>query len=73
MVKKEVEMEEQCGKPATNLIKYGDGIKMYLCTGHFSSRDIQRMVTRKLVEREYLNESTERCQAEVKRKELDLK
>lgn len=64
-------VEERCGKVAKNRVTYGDGKVIYLCTKHFSNNDIQHQVTRKLIKREYLEESTERCQAEVVRRKVD--
>lgn len=61
--------EKRCGKVATHRVVYGDGESILLCRVHYTNRDIQYMVTRKLVEQEYLENKDEKCQMIVKKRE----
>jgi len=63
----EVMGKKLCGKVAKNRVEYGDGRVIWLCVRHFSKGDIQSLVSRKLVKRNYVEESGARCEAEVGR------
>lgn len=58
---------ERCGEVAKYRIEYGDGKVFYLCTRHFSNDDIQYLMTRKWVGINRLEDSEEKCQADVRK------
>ncbi len=63
-------VKEKCGRVAKNRVVLISGGVFFLCARHFSNQDIQRLVTRKWVRREYLENGDAECQAEVEGEEI---
>ena len=59
---------EECGRVATNLVKYGEMIRVFMCIRNFANADIQYMITRKWLSYERLENGEEKCEVEVERK-----
>ena len=59
---------EKCEKKATYLVGGGDAISVLMCIRHFTSADIQYMITREWLSYERLENSEEKCEVEVERK-----